>query len=64
MTTKTMSIKSKVVSKLAAIKNRKVKSVDPKEIKRKYEAQKKKKLADAYKFHDPCAHIKSAGNGL
>ncbi len=63
-TTKTMSVKSKVASAPPVVKARKVTAVDPNRIARKYEEQKKKKMAEMYKFHDPCAHIGSVGNGL
>jgi len=63
-TTKTLSARSKVISKPEIVKARRVTAVDPNEIARKYEEQKKKKLANMYKFHDPCAHIRSVGNGL
>ena len=53
-----------VASKPVITKIKKVAPADPDKIKQKFEEEKRKKLADAYKFLDPCADIESVGNGL
>lgn len=58
------SVRSVVVPKPTTARARRVTAVNQNRIARKYEEQKKRKLADAYKFDDPCAHIGSVGNGL
>jgi len=50
---------------VSTVKTRQVKLVaSPDTLRKRLKKQEMKKLADAYKFHDPCAHIRSVGNGL
>jgi len=55
------SAKAKTIKK-AVVKR--VTVVDNAALLKKFKAMKKKKMADAYKSEDRCAHIRSVGNGL